>query len=278
LSRIPVDGRHLPAMSLTAIATMGHQVVVRTNTPGGRRAVASMFRHMCGPARHDVLGSLALEKVKTTWIVSGGADGEAVHDSLPPARAELLERVTRFVMTARSDLIWLHASGVARDGRAVLITGPSGSGKSTLASRLIHRGFDYLGDDVLPFEPLTGMVHPFPVSPSVRTAAPQYLLTSKARLLRKEDVVVSQDRVAAQPVRVAAIVFPRFAPGPSLVHPLSPGRAAIELLQQCRDFEQHREQAVRAMGALAEGVPTWTLTFVDPEQGAEAIASAYSRT
>ena len=41
----------------------------------------------------------------------------------------------------------LHASTVASDGRAVLITGPSGSGKSDLALRLIDRGFALVSDD-----------------------------------------------------------------------------------------------------------------------------------
>jgi serine kinase of HPr protein (carbohydrate metabolism regulator) len=41
----------------------------------------------------------------------------------------------------------LHASTVARDGRAVLIAGPSGSGKSDLSLRLIDRGFTLVSDD-----------------------------------------------------------------------------------------------------------------------------------
>jgi serine kinase of HPr protein (carbohydrate metabolism regulator) len=41
----------------------------------------------------------------------------------------------------------LHASTVARDGRAVVITGPSGSGKSDLALRLLDRGFILISDD-----------------------------------------------------------------------------------------------------------------------------------
>src|SRR5947207_11737182 len=41
----------------------------------------------------------------------------------------------------------LHASSVALDGRAVLISGPSGSGESDLALRLLDRGFILVSDD-----------------------------------------------------------------------------------------------------------------------------------
>jgi serine kinase of HPr protein (carbohydrate metabolism regulator) len=41
----------------------------------------------------------------------------------------------------------LHASTVALDGRAVIISGPSGAGKSDLALRLIDRGFTLVSDD-----------------------------------------------------------------------------------------------------------------------------------
>ena len=41
----------------------------------------------------------------------------------------------------------LHASTVAREGRAVVIVGRSGSGKSDLALRLLDRGFSLVSDD-----------------------------------------------------------------------------------------------------------------------------------
>ena len=41
----------------------------------------------------------------------------------------------------------LHASTVASEGRAVIISGPSGAGKSDLALRLLDRGFMLVSDD-----------------------------------------------------------------------------------------------------------------------------------
>ena len=41
----------------------------------------------------------------------------------------------------------VHASTVALDSRAVLISGPSGSGKSDLTLRLLDRGFVLVSDD-----------------------------------------------------------------------------------------------------------------------------------
>ncbi|QIK96171.1 aldolase [Sphingomonas sp. HDW15A] len=50
-------------------------------------------------------------------------------------------------MTARLSSENVHATTVAKDGRAVMLLGPSGSGKSDLALRLLDHGFALVSDD-----------------------------------------------------------------------------------------------------------------------------------
>lgn len=56
-------------------------------------------------------------------------------------------------MSAR---VLANTTGVAIDGRALLIEGAPGSGKSTLALALIDRGAVLIGDDALTLEPRDG--------------------------------------------------------------------------------------------------------------------------
>ena len=50
-------------------------------------------------------------------------------------------------MNPRLSSEMLHATTVAKDGRAVILAGRSGSGKSDLALRLFDRGFRLVSDD-----------------------------------------------------------------------------------------------------------------------------------
>jgi hypothetical protein len=51
----------------------------------------------------------------------------------------------------------VHAAGIARNGRAVLIAGAGNAGKTTLVRACLAAGFDYMGDNVV--EVSTGRLH-----------------------------------------------------------------------------------------------------------------------
>ena len=58
----------------------------------------------------------------------------------------------------------IHASAVAWQGRALLITGASGTGKSGLALRLMAMGCDLVGDDRLRLHVVDGRLRVAPVA------------------------------------------------------------------------------------------------------------------
>ena len=61
-------------------------------------------------------------------------------------------------MNPRLSSEMVHATTVARDGRAVVLAGRSGSGKSDLALRLIDRGFVLVSDDQSLLQKSDGML------------------------------------------------------------------------------------------------------------------------
>ena len=65
----------------------------------------------------------------------------------------------------------LHASAVARDGRAVILSGESGSGKSTLAALLGEGAWRLMGDEFTLIEPGRGDALGFPRAVSLKNAA-----------------------------------------------------------------------------------------------------------
>ena len=86
----------------------------------------------------------------------------------------------------------LHASAVAVEGRAALLTGPSGSGKSALALQLMALGADLIADDRTVVEPAGGQLI---------ASAPETI----AGLIEARGLGILNAR-AAEPAPVAVIV------------------------------------------------------------------------
>ena len=56
-------------------------------------------------------------------------------------------------MLKRIGIYGIHAAGLARNGRSLLLQGTSGCGKSTLTIALLRAGFDWLSDDLVLLDP-----------------------------------------------------------------------------------------------------------------------------
>jgi hypothetical protein len=145
-------------------------------------------------------------------------------------------------MLKRRGLFGIHASGVARDGRAVILAGASGSGKSTLSLILADAGFDFLSDDMLflkaAHDGLRVLAFPDEIDVTEDTA----MLLPGLRSLLDEPRLPGwpkwsfrlEDRFAtsiAWSCRPAALVVPRIAEvDRSRLEPMRPDQALLELV------------------------------------------------
>ena len=68
-------------------------------------------------------------------------------------------------------LVILHAAGVAWQGSGIIFPALGGSGKTTLTAGLIHKGFQYINDDVIPIERDSGRLVPIPMSLCIKSGA-----------------------------------------------------------------------------------------------------------
>jgi hypothetical protein len=104
-------------------------------------------RHLCPDATRMIVqspGSVAVadpERRESVAYVTTELAADREH-----FRAAVLEAIT-LALLAHLDRHPVHAAGVARGDRAVLLAGPSGSGKSTLAYLAETSGLTVLGDD-----------------------------------------------------------------------------------------------------------------------------------
>jgi hypothetical protein len=165
-------------------------------------------------------------------------------------------------MLKRRGLYGLHAGGVCRDGRALLLPGTSGSGKTTLTLALARSGLGFLGDDTLFLErrPEGLRVLAFPdefdltdetvgffpeLAPLLDADRPAGW---RKRQVRPELTLGAGLVWEAEP---ALLVFPRVAGAPaSSLSPLDPGEALLELAPNVLLTEPRSSQA--HLDALAE--------------------------
>ncbi|MEP2552242.1 MAG: hypothetical protein ABJH26_13175, partial [Marinomonas sp.] len=75
-------------------------------------------------------------------------------------QGQLLEPVI-YLMLLRSDVLFMHAAGVSKNGKGFVFPAHGGTGKTTLSLALMRMGFDLMGDDLMMVEAKTGVVHPY---------------------------------------------------------------------------------------------------------------------
>lgn len=193
----------------------------------------------------------------------------------------LIWHVNRLAVASVPTRVVLHAAGVQREGRTLLLPAAMDSGKSTLTAALVRRGWDYLSDEALAVEPASGVVHPYPraisldrgswpVLPELRPDDPEL---ATGRLVGGWHV--SPRAVRANSVGHAsvahAVVFPRYRPGArAALEAASPTEAVTALLAQSFDFGAVGQAGLDRLRALAE-LPAYRLDLDDLDEAERVL-------
>jgi HprK-related kinase A len=169
----------------------------------------------------------------------------------------------------------LHASGVEKDGKALLMTGESGAGKSTLAALLMARGWRLLGDEFVLIDPATGMAHGFPRLISLKNEAigvmareapggrwgPRLEGTPKGTI---RHLVPDARAIAAmdQPAVPTLLLFPNFGFEPA-AREVPPSECFVRLTQASTNYVSLAEAGFEALTRLVRAVPARAIDYPD---------------
>lgn len=229
---------------------------VRSRLPAGsrrpskRRPDASYRLAVRKPPSGPRIGRL----LRGGRVLLAGADTESLLDALE-------SDVERFVAERARGVVFVHAGVVGWKGKAILLPGRSRSGKTTLVAALLRIGGVYLSDEFAVLD-AEGRVHPFPRRLGVR--GPD---GGSGRVAAR----ALGARVGRRPLRLGRILALEYRPGsPERLGPLSPGQAAIALLQHTVVARARPRAALAALARAVGSVSAWS-----GERGeAEAFAAA----
>jgi len=182
----------------------------------------------------------------------------------------------------------LHASAVARDGRAVILSGESGSGKSTLAALLGEGAWRLMGDEFTLIEPASGDALGFPRAVSLKNAAIAEMAArvDPARLgpllagTPKGDIrhlIPRADAIAGmhEPARPALILFPRFG-GAAAIEPMAPGEVFVRLTEASTNYVALGEAGFAALTRLVRETPAFGISYPDSAAGMALVEQLWA--
>jgi len=182
----------------------------------------------------------------------------------------------------------LHASAVARDGKALIMTGASGSGKSTLSAMLGQKGWRFMGDEFALIDPVSGEAVPYPRLISLKNeaiaamehSAPEAHFGPLMRGTPKGDIrhlVPPIDAITRMNERAkpALLLFPRFGHEPA-IREMGAGEVFMRLTQASTNYVALGEAGFEALTRFIKEVPARAIDYQTGEQARDLVEQLWA--
>jgi hypothetical protein len=194
--------------------------------------------------------------------------------------------VNRLITSQQSKRLIFHAAAASRAGRGVLLPAPMESGKSTLVAGLVSRGWEYLSDEAIAFDPDTGRLEgyakPLSLDPGSWAVVPQlrWFLpnTVSAVYFQRQWIIPATDLgIVTKFAAPDFLVFPAYRPeAETELTPLSPRQTLP--LAVASSFRTGCPPAgtLKAATRVIEAAPAFRLLMSDLSDACAAIESLFS--
>lgn len=207
------------------------------------------------------------------------------HPDLAAHELEITRVLNHRKLDSEPDRVHLHAAGVARDGRAVVMVGRSGDGKSTLTARLVGSGWEYVTDEQITFDREGSLIEPYPRPLTLRQGV-WHLFEGIGGERQRDDYHRVETslrelggRAAGAAVLPCVVLAPQYRR--SATNSLIPfaNRADVVdfLVSCCHDTERLGAEACAVLVGIASRCPAWHLHFDDVEVASALVASAWGQ-
>lgn len=210
--------------------------------------------------------------------------GEVYETDDPVRLMEHLEWAILLALLAAQDhFLQLHAAGIVRDDRGLLLVGPSGSGKSTHALGMLLAGFRCLSDEIILLEPDGSMAWPFPRSfhakadtlrlfPELRRPDAGSGFADSSGKARFDPAVIRKDWVS-RPARPAWLVFPRYNPaGGDELQPLGETEALSMMIEQAINLTSFGQGGIEVLIRLVRSCECYRLGASDVKRACTLLS------
>ncbi len=241
--------------------------------------LSGWFESLVRPTEPAVKPNIRLirERDTDTYTIKAPAGIVATGLELGEALAVFWERMAYFLIDGVTNGLALHAASVRRGGQVVLIAGASGAGKTHLALWYRDQGFDLGSDEITTVR-------------SEGTGADARLTTSTLSrpvvLKTSADIAGHQIAPRVQPFYGGSMLFPdratgwasesmergilllpRFSAGAAFeLRELTPGEAALEILNHCLNVRNLPKGGLPLAAAVARRVKGISLVYGDSRQ------------